>query len=104
MPRTRYPYWDANVQVLGPEIFASEDRETISWRGENYVKQSRLAKSDTKTFPPITLKRGDSLQVTYHAVEDIVVEGAIFLIKGRPSKTYKIIATEIVAVVESNDE
>ncbi|WP_265560790.1 DUF6085 family protein [Streptomyces hygroscopicus] len=37
--RTHYPYRDGDVTVLGPEVFASSDRTTISWRGAVYVLQ-----------------------------------------------------------------
>lgn len=36
----RYPYIDGDVTVLGPEIFASLDGAVISWRGENYTRQT----------------------------------------------------------------
>lgn len=35
-----FPYQDGDVTVLGPEIFASKDGAVISWRGENYVRQT----------------------------------------------------------------
>lgn len=35
-----YPRQDGDVTVLGPEIFASADGETICWKGENYTRQS----------------------------------------------------------------
>ncbi|GAP46882.1 hypothetical protein [Streptomyces azureus] len=36
---TTYPYQDGDVTVLGPEVFASPDGETISWKGENYTRR-----------------------------------------------------------------
>lgn len=35
----QYPYQDGDVTVLGPEVFASDDGQTISWKGVNYVLQ-----------------------------------------------------------------
>lgn len=35
----QYPYQDGDVTVLGPEVFASADGQTISWKGVNYVLQ-----------------------------------------------------------------
>ena len=35
----RYPRAEGDTVVLGPEIFASADGETICWKGVNYVKQ-----------------------------------------------------------------
>jgi hypothetical protein len=35
----RYPRPDGNITVLGPEVFASADGNTISWRGEIYSRQ-----------------------------------------------------------------
>ncbi|MEU9444627.1 hypothetical protein AB0D42_27850 [Streptomyces sp. NPDC048304] len=35
----RYPRPDGDVTVLGPEVFASADGNTISWRGDNYTRQ-----------------------------------------------------------------
>jgi hypothetical protein len=37
-----YPRVDGPHLVLGPEVFASSDRATISWRGRNFVSQERL--------------------------------------------------------------
>jgi hypothetical protein len=34
-----YPYKDGDVTVLGPEVFASLDGETISWKGEHYTRR-----------------------------------------------------------------
>lgn len=36
---SRYPYPDGDVTVLGPEIFASNDGQAISWKGDNYERQ-----------------------------------------------------------------
>jgi hypothetical protein len=36
---TRYPYHDGDNTVLGPEIFASKDRNVICWKGVNYERQ-----------------------------------------------------------------
>ncbi|MFP8960016.1 hypothetical protein ACLIYP_05500 [Streptomyces nanhaiensis] len=47
-----YPYTDGDVTVLGPEIFASLDGEVISWKGENYTRQSApTAMADPKPRP-----------------------------------------------------
>lgn len=34
-----YPRDDGDVTALGPEIFASKDGQTISWKGDNYERQ-----------------------------------------------------------------
>lgn len=34
----RYPYADGDFAVLGPEVFASADGQTISWQGANYSR------------------------------------------------------------------
>lgn len=36
---TTYPYQDGDVIALGPEVFASADGETISWKGANYNRR-----------------------------------------------------------------
>lgn len=36
-----YPYNEGDVNVLGPEIFASTDESVICWKGVNYIKQDR---------------------------------------------------------------
>lgn len=33
-----YPYADGDITVLGPEVFASADGQTISWKGANYSR------------------------------------------------------------------
>lgn len=33
-----YPYADGDIAVLGPEVFASADGQTISWKGANYSR------------------------------------------------------------------
>jgi hypothetical protein len=38
----KYPYEEGNVIVLGPEIFASNDRNVICWKGNNYYVRSNL--------------------------------------------------------------
>lgn len=35
MPK-EYPYQDGDFTIIGPECFADERGETISWRGVNY--------------------------------------------------------------------
>jgi hypothetical protein len=37
-----YPYEEGDQTVIGPECFASEDGRVLSWRGENYVRQTEL--------------------------------------------------------------
>lgn len=44
---TRYPYRDGGVIVLGPELFASEDKTVISWRGESYYRYDAEPPVDT---------------------------------------------------------
>lgn len=42
MPKERdFPYQDGDITVLGPETFASKDGAVISWRGDNYVRQTQ---------------------------------------------------------------
>lgn len=41
-PSPQYPHQDGDVTVLGPELIASADGQTIGWRGENYVRQDAL--------------------------------------------------------------
>jgi hypothetical protein len=36
---TMYPHKDGDVTVLGPEVIASTDGETISWKGEHYTRR-----------------------------------------------------------------
>lgn len=38
-PTREYPYPEGPHMVLGPQIFASEDENTINWKGRNYVPQ-----------------------------------------------------------------
>lgn len=35
-----FPYQDGDITVLGPEIFASQDGQVISWKGDNYTRQT----------------------------------------------------------------
>lgn len=39
----KYPYRDGDFWILGPQIFTDTTGEVISWRGENYVSQERVA-------------------------------------------------------------
>lgn len=42
-----YPHPDGDVIILGPEVFASPDGRTISWKGANYERQpARVAQQD----------------------------------------------------------
>ncbi|MFJ6069098.1 hypothetical protein ACIQHU_39415 [Streptomyces tendae] len=63
-PSPQYPYQDGDVTVLGPEIFASKDDTVISWRGENYVRQSTVGNSS----PDLT---SDALYELCSAVRDL---------------------------------
>jgi len=44
-----YPYDGGGVTVLGPEIFVSEDRSVLCWRGQNYVPQEESQNGTSNT-------------------------------------------------------
>lgn len=89
--RKEFPYRDGDFRVLGPEIFASDDGEIICWKGENYVKQSRLPQMDSKSFAPIHLANGDSVLLTYTAIHAMVLTGVTFHIRHEPPMQMKIV-------------
>jgi hypothetical protein len=36
----RYPHQDGDFITLGPEIFTTKTGDVISWKGDNYVRQT----------------------------------------------------------------
>lgn len=52
-PTQEYPYQDGDITVLGPEIFASNDGAVISWKGDNYVRQTTPTGGPPSTRPPM---------------------------------------------------
>lgn len=63
MPQTpQFPYPDGDVTVLGPEVFVSADGQVISWKGENFTRESASASA---TAPPTVT--GPALQYTTSA-------------------------------------
>ncbi|MEU5322954.1 hypothetical protein AB0G67_40320 [Streptomyces sp. NPDC021056] len=58
----QYPYQDGDITVLGPETFVSNDGQTISWKGDNYTRQTSPAyDGPPSAVPPM---RGPSLRYT----------------------------------------
>jgi hypothetical protein len=41
-PTKRYPYYDGEHLILGPEVFASSDEKVIAWKGVNYYRQEEM--------------------------------------------------------------
>lgn len=57
-----YPYQDGDITVLGPEIFASNDGQVISWKGDNYVAQSVGITATGPALHYTSTMNGDGLQ------------------------------------------
>ncbi|MFF1298193.1 MULTISPECIES: hypothetical protein [unclassified Streptomyces] len=55
-----FPYQDGDITVLGPEVFASQDGQVISWKGDNYVRQP----THNADGPPSRPERGPALTYT----------------------------------------
>jgi hypothetical protein len=43
---SRYPHPDGDFTVLGPEIFTDKTGDVISWKGENYARQTQEGQAE----------------------------------------------------------
>jgi hypothetical protein len=77
-----YPYADGDVTVLGPELFASADKQVICWRGENY----RIPEPDAPDQEP---------------AEDVQAPAEAPKRRGRPRKTAQAAAEASQTVLEA---